>query len=120
MRRTQPITKGQIFFNNPCPIGTMVTWYTKTRTRSAPRFSFSFCRKKLEELHLTLYPNKSEHTYLSELIFLGVKCPYELICPSLRQSVSHGCNLIFNLDWTITKQYIIVHQILFYILLFMP
>ena len=25
MRRTQPITKGQNFFNNPCPIATMVT-----------------------------------------------------------------------------------------------
>ena len=26
VRRTQPSTKGQIFFNNPCPIATMVTW----------------------------------------------------------------------------------------------
>ena len=25
-RRTQPITIGQNFFNNPCPIATMVTW----------------------------------------------------------------------------------------------
>ena len=26
VRRTQPITKGKNFFNNPCPIATMVTW----------------------------------------------------------------------------------------------
>ena len=26
VRRTQPSTKGQNFFNNPCPIATMVTW----------------------------------------------------------------------------------------------
>ena len=30
MRRTQPSTKGQNFFNNPCPIATMVTWETTT------------------------------------------------------------------------------------------
>ena len=26
VRGTQPITKGQNFINNPCPINTMVTW----------------------------------------------------------------------------------------------
>ena len=26
VRRTQPITKGHHFFNNPCPNATMLTW----------------------------------------------------------------------------------------------
>ena len=31
VRRSQPITIGKNFFNNPCPIATMVIWQTTSR-----------------------------------------------------------------------------------------